>query len=242
MQDKVQFYIQDTGNISIEGASFIDACNQINWLNNNNKYTYTTKKTDLDTKNLIIPVGSIEFTQQFIRENNLPELVAMNIPDEVNDRKYLGRRIWNNMTIEDVINLNKNYPFDLLIKPGKNPKRFETTPIRYINELPKDEPLFVSEILKSKIVSEWRVFSYKHRILSIRPYLIDDWKMPDKNTVIEVVNKIHHTSTAIDFAVLDNGMTVIIEAHPFISCGLYGFEGQNIIRMAVEAWKTQVKS
>ena len=47
-------------------------------------------------------------------------------------------------------------------------------------------------------------------------------------------------SFTLDIGVTSNGNTVIIEAHNFISCGLYGFEHLNIIpNMVISAYKQE---
>ena len=60
--------------------------------------------------------------------------------------------------------------------------------------------------------------------------------------VEEMAKLVSLSSCTVDVAVLANGQTVLIEVHPFISCGLYGFEGPDLLRMVSAAWNHQIQS
>lgn len=200
----------------------------------------------------VIPVGSVQFVQHFCNDVfglDGPMVKALNIPRELRCLLYMRRLVWDSQTAKDLKSLHKQYG-DLLVKPGKTPKLFEMTRYTGKETFPEGEPLFVSQSFSHKIVGEWRVFCLNGKIMSIHPYgPMDSWLMPDKDIVQEMaqcVNRYSCPSFAMDVAVLgncppDEPRTAVIEVHPFISCGLYGFEGPDVLKMAIAAWRHFVK-
>ena len=111
-------------------------------------------------------------------------------------------------------------------------------------KFPESEPLFVSTPFEGEILSEWRVFCLNGKIKSIHPYgPVTAWKMPELGEVLYMARQVTANSCpsfALDVAVLGpypKTRTAIIEVHPFISCGLYGFEGPDVLKMAMAAWR-----
>jgi len=243
-----KLYIQSEtdGTLSPDSAAYIDAVKQNAWWEGESLYTWQiapigmTVKMGIDDPSRIIPIGSIEFIQHILSSLNLPQLQAVNVPDEFNCLKYLGRKV--NMLSNKTELLSQIPPErqELFVKPGRTPKLFAATTTKYLDEVPDHEPLFVSELL-SGIVAEWRAFVLRGRILTIRPYFLESWICPDKALVEEMAEKVSLPACTIDVAVLTTGMTVLMEVHPFISCGLYGFEGPNILRLANVAWQHQIQ-
>ena len=41
----------------------------------------------------------------------------------------------------------------------------------------------------------------------------------------------------LDVGVLQNGKTVIVEMHEFMSCGLYGYEDKMLLPMLIKAYR-----
>lgn len=192
----------------------------------------------------VVAVGGVDFAQEALARYNAPPIKALNIPPEIDNECYTGRRIWRDVKKDDVNDIAKEYP-DLLIKPGLTPKAFDA--MSYdpytITTLPEGEPLFLSERLKQDIVSEWRVFAYDGRVASYHPYALDtdELKTPDTKLVRDMLRQLRgYGPITLDVAVLEDGRTVAIEAHRFISCGLYGFGGVMMLDMLQSAWYRQV--
>jgi len=151
--------------------------------------------------------------------------------------------VWDGLDIAKEKQLCGQYG-KVLVKPGKTPKRFEMTLDKGKEKFPEDGPLFVSELLPHEITSEWRVFCLNGRIMSIHPYgPLKVWSCPDKELVQRMASLVRDTcpASALDVAVLANNQTVVIEVHPFISCGLYGFEGPGVLKMASVAWRHHLR-
>ena len=243
-----------------ESATFYEAVHQHNWLHPDNRHDCIEGKTAPNTilplisrfgVEGIVPVGSVEFVQDVCTTLlGIPPVKALNIPPELRCNLYLRRLVWDNQTAGDLQKLYERYG-PLLVKPGKTPKLFEMVKYTGRETFPEGEPLFVSQPLTQRILSEWRVFCLNGRIVSLYPYGdAEAWEMPDKDLVEEMCQQVSpHScpSFAMDVAVLDNcpadePKTAIIEVHPFISCGLYGFDGPDMLRMAIVAWKHHVRT
>ena len=87
------FVQQDAKNdIGIEAASFIEAAQQSNWIGNKELWEWTSDKVyakylERKERGFVIPVGSVEFVQQFLAKFHYPELRAVNIPPELAQEK-----------------------------------------------------------------------------------------------------------------------------------------------------------
>ena len=80
------------------------------------------------------------------------------------------------------------------------------------------------------------------RTLDLRSYILDQWVCPDRGMVGAMSKALSgYAALALDVAVLAGGRTVAIESHPFISCGQYGFDGPDMIRMAKAAWLAELR-
>lgn len=219
-------------------ATFQESCDEANWLANNEKFGCTMALSG-QTAKTIVPVGSIEFVNQHLSQVGLEPLEAMNIPPELEQEQFLGRQVFRNVSKTELPRLHAKFG-PLLLKPGHHPKRFEAMPYeaRLLDIIPDDEPLFISQMLQDKFASEWRVFISRGRIVDLRPYYMENWLCPDATTVQAMADALRkYPALALDVAVLlDDGRTVAIECHPFIACGLYGFEGPKMVCMARDAW------
>jgi len=249
------FYIQTgaQGEMTSDAAAFAAACDEANWLaetSGGDRFNWTVDAkvaammAAMDGIEHVIPIGSVEFVQNFLTANNLPPLHAMNIPPELRLPEYLRREIWDGLTKTEALRLSEKRRERLFLKPALAPKLFEATTTNFPEGIPIDQPLFVSRLLDGEqaICAEWRVFVYRNRILNIRPYALDEnWVFPDRGLVNDMVSDICHPACTLDVAVLENGETVLLEAQPFIACGLYGFEGADLVKMARAAWKEHLQ-
>lgn len=259
------FLLETTGNglPTSLSAPFPEACAEANWLAEELLYDCATVQlpeiamygsgttadpdsplyTDFSAQQskYKVPVGSIEFVNRFLASQDMAPLQAMNIPPDLEQECFLGRRIFRDVSKEDLPKLEEEYG-RLLVKPGRRPKLFEAVRSGEFSVVPNNEPLFVSQLFKEAIVAEWRVFILRGRILDLRPYILTQWVCPDRGIVDAMAKALSgYAALALDVAVLAGGQTVAIESHPFIACGQYGFDGPDMIRMAKSAWLAELR-
>lgn len=175
-----------------------------------------------------IPVGSLEFVFNYIEKyygKNRKNIKPINIPSELMINKYLkrGYYIANNKS-EITFNNDKL----LFIKSASQYKKFaEVVYERDINDL-LDGSYFVSEVMD--IESEWRSFVWNRKLVGLSCYDGDFTVFPDVGLIKEMIDKYKNAqiSYTLDVGVND-GETFILECHPFVSCGLYGFSDYSIL-------------
>lgn len=251
------------GQFTSETVVFKEAIDQYNWLYPaSHMDAIYFNQSDWDTSlqaaviakssgvENVIPVGSLEFVRDFCTQYfgvDGPQPKALNVPPELRQPKYTHREVWDVRTSAELKTLHGQHG-DLLVKHGRTPKAFELSKYTGKETYPDGEPLFVSAPFEDRILSEWRVFCLNGKILSIHPYgPVEVWEMPNRDLVQEMVGLVTKDTCpafAIDVAVLGNyqeNKTAVIEVHPFISCGLYGFEGPDVLKMAMTAWRHLIK-
>lgn len=112
-----------------------------------------------------------------------------------------------------------------------------------ITKCPEEVPegtYIISDVVDIK--SEWRAFVFCDRLFDIRRYAGDFKVFPDIKLIEEMI-KDYKTSPAaytLDVGINDNG-TFIIEVHPFVSCGLYGFSHYLLPEMAIKGFNSLQK-
>lgn len=105
-----------------------------------------------------------------------------------------------------------------------------------------DTTVWASDLIN--IVSEYRTFILDNQILDCRRYK-GEWKyVPDFNIINESVNLMKSScprAYCLDFGVLDNGKTVLIEMNEGFSFGHYGLHPVLYARMLSPRWNELTK-
>lgn len=188
----------------------------------------------------IIPVGGLNFVSAYLGKHIKPIDISRV------DRKFTEREIQILSYDEMLAYLDRNGP--RFIKSatkckeflaGKYDKNSIESIEKSINYLHKSHKFMVSELIH--LLAEWRLFIHKGKILDCKQYM-GSWESRfDEAFVKEMVASIPksiipYTSYTVDIGLTDANSTVLIEAHNFISCGLYGFEHPNLYKMAKTAY------
>lgn len=191
----------------------------------------------------IVPIGSIEFVNKMLEYRGFDSVHALNIPPELDTPNFLHRRI-----LRDAMKLDLSLLTDELeefyVKPGRHPKRFPTMLYdrKYYDEMPNDEPLFISQALPAPIAAEWRLFVKRGQIICAKPYILDVIVAPRESICIAMASALkNYPAVTLDVAVLNDGRVAALEVHNFLACGLYGFEGPELLTMSKAAWKYELE-
>lgn len=188
----------------------------------------------------IIPVGGLNFVSAYLGKHIKPIDISRV------DRKFTGREIQILSYDEMLTYLDRNGP--RFIKSATKCKEFPAGKYdkdsiesieKSINYLHKSHKFMVSELIH--LLAEWRLFIHKGKILDCKQYM-GSWESRfDEAFVKEMVASIPksiipYTSYTVDIGLTDANSIVLIEAHNFISCGLYGFEHPNLYKMVKTAY------
>lgn len=188
----------------------------------------------------IIPVGGLNFVSAYLGKHIKPIDISRV------DRKFTGREIQILSYDEMLTYLDRNGPRFIKsatkckeFPAGKYDKNSIESIEKSINYLHKSHKFMVSELIN--LLAEWRLFIHKGKILDCKQYM-GSWESRfDVAFVKEMVASIPksiipYTSYTVDIGLTDANSTVLIEAHNFISCGLYGFEHPNLYKMVKTAY------
>lgn len=259
-----RFVVQkENGLLSPDAAQFIDSICQWNWLMQKSDMYYETcglnQLQNMDLNSDDVPFGSLEFVQQalsLITGHEDIKIPPINVPVELCDHRFAGRKVWRWNKADAVAR------FEGLAARGETSRFFVKSDVetkgcfyvgtpRQLVTIMKNEPddtrLFVSAEFSKEIWSEWRVFVYRSRIIDMRPYYFMDiergeYKMPDITAVMEMIRAWNTIPAActLDVAVFGDGTTYLVEAHNFVSCGLYGCDSPRLPAMAKAAFRQEL--
>lgn len=104
----------------------------------------------------------------------------------------------------------------------------------------KGEKVLTSPVVN--ILSEWRCFVVKNELLDARCYKGDFKIAPDWSKAEKIAKTYKaYDAWSFDLAVLDSGLTVIIEMHEVFSLGTYGVNPNTFALMLETAWAQKWK-
>jgi hypothetical protein len=166
--------------------------------------------------------------------DNLPACLA----------KYRGRKVWPS-TLGD---LRTKYaksgpPEPLFVKPLRRNKAFpsialyDAADVASTATLPDTHEVLVAEYVV--FVSEWRCFVRNGQILDLCRYQGDVFAYPDAKVIKEAVREYGRVGPAaygIDFGVLTDGRTVLVEVNEGYSLNPYGLESMEYSELLEARW------
>lgn len=207
-----------------------------------------------------IPVGSVEFVSATlgrifnVNPKQTPLIQPLNVPVALDDPYYSGRRIARGVEVKDLSETVKRLSGAHGRAFVKSDSRLKVDGItgvynkNYNFRFPETDKYFVSEVFRAPISAEWRIFVYDDLVLDIRRYEGDYYTAPPKKDWVKKAVEALRTGKetpppayTLDVAVLENGEEAVVEVHPFIACGLYGFEHTYLLDMLRDAWRWQIK-
>lgn len=198
---------------------------------------------DMPANKSWIPVGSVPFVLKSI-SNGVDKVTPLNVPEILLARRFTKREVLKNQTLVDIA--QKERPVfikESLIYKGVTDILY---PESVLAEYP-DTLYDVSEIID--IHSEWRVFIHQDDIVGVKSYGSDSMipMVPNEAFIKEMVSVIYEyrmkggifpLSYTLDVGVNAKDGTFLIECHPFVSCGLYGFaDYQRLPSMFIQGYR-----
>lgn len=200
--------------------------------------------------NKAIPIGDLDFVKYYLRKSDgIQNLNPIEIPEILRNSHFIKR--------EYQIILGKDIPKTgkYFIKSAQTLKEFtylgnienmHGTPGAYRIKINPDELYVVSGAIEN-IQAEYRVFVHRGKIVGIKQYDGDplteitrqsierlkqivevlniDTKMP-KSYTIDIMAYRNNETGKLDFE--------IIEVHPVVSVGLYGFDSDKLLEMYID--------
>ena len=171
-----------------------------------------------------IPVGSVEFVQEYLKDAYGLTVKPRNVPEELMGPLFSGRALRNTIADKTIDLSNDN----LFVKSNDEIKceinLAQIPPGRYQLSTPVD------------FTSEWRAFVWRDELVGLQNYSGDFTKFPDVSK-IKLMMKVFKGPCAYTLDVgLVNGTTYVVEVHDFFSCGLYGFADLQLLPLLLGGW------
>lgn len=184
--------------------------------------------------------GGIRTVESAIKQIGMRMPVANNLPDEL--ESYFGRSIQKTTLGKVRSDWRDAKPNSCFLKPLDQNKLFpaialfDRDDLATLDSLPDDVRVIVSEYVLFE--SEWRVFVVNGDVIGLSHYQGDCFTSPDSSTIKSAIRdfKTAPAGYGIDFGVLSNGRTVIVEANDGYSLGSYGLNSVDYTRMLEARW------
>ncbi len=168
--------------------------------------------------------------------------VADNLPSCLT--KYRGRQAWQSTWGELRSRYGKNGPPEpLFVKPYRRNKGFPSIALYNAEDmqaaaaLPDSHEVLVSEYVV--FASEWRCFVCRGQVLELCHYSGDMFRYPDPAVIKSAIADFRNEAPAgygIDFGVLTDGRTVLVEVNDGYALGSYGLNSTEYSELLEARW------
>ena len=237
-------------------AELIRACQHQNWYSDSSNHTIYLEShgsvqivgdsriqslTDIKYRRIdFTPVGSLEYVQSHMRGKTIKPI---NIPKELCTKHFTQRETYRFESIKEAVREVKCFEGNKLFVKSDTRCKTNATGVYTISEMAKLQELAQDKIFITspiEIRSEWRAFVFNGKILDARQYQGYWQDQFDPEFVTEAVTAFKKCPPAytLDFGLTEDRKMIVIEAHNFISCGLYGFnDARYLPQMFTSAYK-----
>jgi hypothetical protein len=177
-----------------------------------------------------VPIGSVDFVQDFLMHFYNLKLMPINIPNELLGEEFTKRFVFNG-TEKEVIG-------DKFVKSNDIIKGYAEF-VDDMVDIPEGN-YQISDVIS--IDSEWRAFVYKGKLVGLQNYSGEFTKFLDVTKINNMISAYKSSPIAYTLDVGVNSVdTFIIECHLFSSVGLYGFNSQYLATMFNACFKEYLR-
>lgn len=221
------FYVQTENGKVVHDFAFhlIHAIEYQNWINGHIVYDYDFSDELWPNENHNYPIGNLQFVEDFLEKKgilNHEMFKPINIPTELNKPEYTSRNVLTSNSPQN--------PFDgpTFVKSASIFKG-EQSIINSGELVPFDDNLyFFSE--EVEIDSEYRGFVFNGELKGIQHYQGDFRILPDFGMIDRMIENYKDSPLAYTIDIgINKDSQFLIEIHPFVSCGLYGFADYRVL-------------
>lgn len=186
-----------------------------------------------------VPIGTIQFVGKWLETLDAtdPKMAPLEVPAALSP--YLGREYFKAQGCDipaECLDGSKWFIKDAGHLKKWNSNLYDDRDLGYFVE---DDGFYIVS-RRVKLASEWRTFVYEDEIVGCENYSGDLLGFPDKKTLKAMVaayaEDIHPKAYTLDVGVIEGGATIPIEIHPFVACGLYGFNDPVMLNMYEAGW------
>lgn len=200
----------------------------------------TIRDGSLQLSRSTLVAGGLRTVESAMKQIGMKMPVANNLPDEL--KEFFGRKI-HKTSLGDVRSKWRQAKGEsCFLKPLDQNKLFpaialfDEDDLRTLGSLDNELKVIVSEYVLFE--SEWRVFVVDGEILGISHYQGDCFVFPDSATIKSAIQKFASAPAGygIDFGILSNGRTVLVEANDGYALGSYSLNSVEYTRLLEARW------
>ncbi len=189
-----------------------------------------------------IVYGSVGIVRDAIRRAGRPDPKNLDFPDEL--QTFVGRAISESTMGEiQLLAQRKSDRLPVHIKPRDQHKLFTGKVIHTFRDLialsgiPSEQPIIVQEVVK--MTSEWRASILRGKVLNIAHYSGNGLQFPDPELITQAVAAFASAPIgySTDWAVTEDGRTVLIEVNDGFALGNYGLSGHLYTALIECRWR-----
>lgn len=170
----------------------------------------------------------------------IPE--PLDYPEELDTFQFMGRNVHKTTLGEAHRDFAANEKRPMFIKPVAH-KMFTGHTLERFSDLAETTymdmsmPIWRSEIVD--FVSEYRCFVHEGGLVGIQRYYGDNWILPNKNDVIQMINayKSAPIAYALDVGITRDGFTKLVEVNDCYALGHYGLSPLKYTEMVIARWQ-----
>jgi hypothetical protein len=201
--------------------TLVQACDFLKWKGEQIEYELSSNVT-LDSN--VIPIGSVEFVSYHLSQVFNVQCKPINVPEKLNSFFFCKRNVFNGYKTDI-----KQFPVFVKSMDLLKDNTYILENSSEIKELEDEHCYQISSVID--IISEWRCFVFKGKLVGLQNYSGDFTVFPDVDMIKKIISTWNYECPAytIDIGINENNETLVIECHDFYSCGLYGFENKNIL-------------
>jgi hypothetical protein len=191
-----------------------------------------------------IIIGSVEATKAFWNAVGIETPKYIGYPKSLDS--FYGRNIkrtrFGKITVDDL---------PIFIKPAYDIKLFTGFVLEkgttlhnigmYYSDVNPNTSVYTSEVVD--IVSEYRCFVHKNKLVGIKHYAGDFTRFPDVFTIESMMQKYYNESPVsytLDVGLVRDGnsfKTILVEINDFWAIGGYGLDGKTYVRMLIDRFQ-----
>lgn len=207
------------------------------------------QRRSLELDGTCLVVGDMVMTHGALSQLRIPIPPPIDYPECL--RRYLGRQIWQSTLGELERKIAGGPSRPTFAKPADRRKSFTGTVFAFsddfyaIGNVSRRQTIWLSEVVSW--ISEYRVYVAYNKIVEIAHYAGDLKVRLDEGVVNDAIQVFHASGEApdgyaIDFGVLGNGETALVEVNEGYSLGAYAISSADYSKVIVARWKQLLES
>ena len=177
----------------------------------------------------VIPISSIEHTEQWLQKNYEKKMQPIELPYELQPYSPGYQQVSGDYILQNNFSAQEYFIKQTNKFKGWRSDQWDDDINQYI-----ESQATYAIVPRHKIYAEYRFFIYKDEVIGVTHYSGSPLIFPDTKLIEKMIKEYNKTDSpeayTLDIAITEIG-TIPLEVHPFVACGLYGFQDLKLLDM-----------